>query len=151
MTGEIEREPRHEATVERVYRNDQIEVTWEPGLCIHVGACFRGSPQAFDPRRRPWVDVGADRPERIVEVVAQCPTGALHARWIDRRTQDEPETPVEVHAQQDGPLYVRGAVRVVDQSGKVVREDTRIALCRCGASGNKPFCDDSHFRIGFTS
>jgi CDGSH-type Zn-finger protein len=40
-------------------------------------------------------------------------------------------------------------VRIVDADGRLIREDTRVALCRCGASGNKPFCDGSHRRIGF--
>ena len=44
---------------------------------------------------------------------------------------------------------VRGQVRIVDPNGGLIREDTRVALCRCGASGNKPFCDGSHRRIGF--
>jgi CDGSH-type Zn-finger protein len=36
-------------------------------------------------------------------------------------------------------------------TGRLIREDTRLALCRCGASANKPFCDGSHRRIGFTT
>ena len=51
----------------------------------------------------------------------------------------------------DGPLYVRGGVEIVDHEGRVVPTDARVALCRCGASKNKPFCDDSHYEIGFKS
>jgi CDGSH iron-sulfur domain-containing protein 3 len=52
----------------------------------------------------------------------------------------------------DGPLRVKGPVTVVDSDG-VPFEITRktFFLCRCGASANKPFCDGSHRRIGFTA
>jgi CDGSH-type Zn-finger protein len=40
-------------------------------------------------------------------------------------------------------------VRVLDANGVVIREDTRMALCRCGHSRNKPFCDGSHETAGF--
>ena len=42
-----------------------------------------------------------------------------------------------------------GNIRVVSQDGKILREDTRVALCRCGYSANKPFCDATHRRVGF--
>jgi CDGSH-type Zn-finger protein len=48
----------------------------------------------------------------------------------------------------NGPLFLRGQLRIVDGTG-VVREATRVALCRCGGSGNKPFCDGTHREIGF--
>ena len=149
MTSQSEREPRHAATVERVYGNDEIEVTWEPSFCIHFAACLRGSPLAFDTQRRPWIDVDAEPPERIVEIVEQCPTGALHARWMDGRQRDGADKAVDVEVRRNGPLFLRGPVQIVDRSGAVLREDTRVALCRCGASGNKPFCDGSHLRIRF--
>ncbi|MBX7252926.1 MAG: CDGSH iron-sulfur domain-containing protein [Candidatus Promineofilum sp.] len=44
---------------------------------------------------------------------------------------------------------MRGSLRLVGLRDELIREDTRAALCRCGASGNKPFCDGSHRRIGF--
>ena len=50
----------------------------------------------------------------------------------------------------DGPYLVRGAFEVVDANGNVVdaRRKT-VALCRCGASRSKPFCDGTHKLIGF--
>ncbi|MBI3943394.1 MAG: CDGSH iron-sulfur domain-containing protein [Chloroflexi bacterium] len=36
-------------------------------------------------------------------------------------------------------------------NGDLIREDTRVALCRCGQSANKPYCDATHRRIGFRS
>jgi CDGSH-type Zn-finger protein len=51
----------------------------------------------------------------------------------------------------NGPLFIRGRVRIIDPDGRLIREDTRLALCRCGASENKPFCDGSHRRVGFTT
>jgi CDGSH-type Zn-finger protein len=53
---------------------------------------------------------------------------------------------------RDGPLIVRGDFRLVDQDGNDIDpgRDT-IALCRCGKSGIKPFCDGSHKRSGFSA
>jgi CDGSH-type Zn-finger protein len=42
-------------------------------------------------------------------------------------------------------------MEIRDREGNVIRTDTRMALCRCGHSANKPFCDDSHYRVGFVS
>jgi CDGSH-type Zn-finger protein len=50
----------------------------------------------------------------------------------------------------DGPYLVRGAVKIVDPEGNEFEVKGRtIALCRCGSSGNKPFCDGTHVRVGF--
>jgi CDGSH-type Zn-finger protein len=53
---------------------------------------------------------------------------------------------------RDGPLIVRGDFRLVDQDGVEIDPGrTTIALCRCGKSGIKPFCDGSHKRSGFSA
>lgn len=144
-------EARHASDVQRLYGNDRIEVSWEPRFCIHYAACIQGSPRAFDPRRRPWVDVDAEAPERIAQIVADCPTGALHARWRSGVPAETPPDPATIVPLQDGPLILHGRVQILDRDGNVIREDTRVALCRCGHSRNKPFCDDSHYRVGFKS
>jgi CDGSH-type Zn-finger protein/uncharacterized Fe-S cluster protein YjdI len=51
----------------------------------------------------------------------------------------------------DGPLKVRGNLEITSGTGRVVARVVSAALCRCGGSGSKPFCDGSHARIGFRS
>jgi len=46
---------------------------------------------------------------------------------------------------------MRGALTIRDGEGGVIAEGTRFALCRCGESENKPFCDNTHRRTGFTA
>jgi CDGSH-type Zn-finger protein len=58
--------------------------------------------------------------------------------------------PVTVTACANGPLIVRGDVDLVDEHGDPLEAHRRtIALCRCGASAIRPFCDGSHKAIGF--
>lgn len=53
---------------------------------------------------------------------------------------------------RDGPLIVRGPFRVVDQDGTEVETGRgTVALCRCGMSARKPFCDGSHKATGFSA
>ncbi len=139
----------------REYRTDQIVVQWDAERCIHVGECVRGAPGVFDRSARPWIDPAGDDPARSAEVVARCPSGALHVQLLDGGTplpmavQEQPDTPLSVRSVRDGPLYVRGDVEVCDAAGTVIRRDVRVALCRCGASEQKPYCDNSHLAAGF--
>jgi len=50
-----------------------------------------------------------------------------------------------------GPLKIEGEFRLVDGAGAAwdLSGRTQIALCRCGHSANKPFCDGTHGRVGF--
>ncbi len=59
------------------YGNEEITVLWEPAKCIHSAICFKGLPQVFDPRRRPWIEIENATAEMIKNQVAQCPSGAI--------------------------------------------------------------------------
>ncbi|HEX9506236.1 MAG TPA: CDGSH iron-sulfur domain-containing protein, partial [Acidimicrobiia bacterium] len=59
------------------------------------------------------------------------------------------DQPLELRASAKGPLLVSGGVRVLAADGTVLYEGERAALCRCGQSGNKPFCDGTHKEVGF--
>jgi CDGSH iron-sulfur domain-containing protein 3 len=62
----------------------------------------------------------------------------------------EKDRQCSIQPSDNGPLLIRGPVRLVDPDGNEYAVTSRnIALCRCGASANKPFCDGSHKGIGF--
>ena len=135
--------------LKKEYRNESIAVTWEPAFCAHTARCLRGAPAVFDTGRRPWIVLEGADPDHVARVVASCPTGALHFTRLDGGAQEQPEPETTIVPLRDGPLAIRGAVTILGEDGEVIRSDTRVSLCRCGASQNKPFCDASHRRIGF--
>jgi uncharacterized Fe-S cluster protein YjdI len=135
----------------RTYASDAIEVHWEAGLCIHTQNCVHALPQVFRSAERPWIQLDGADAAAVAAAVERCPTGALHYRRLDGGPQEVVDDEVTVDPRPNGPLFLRGRVRIVDDDGQVVREDTRVALCRCGGSANKPFCDGTHRRIGFTT
>jgi CDGSH-type Zn-finger protein len=49
-----------------------------------------------------------------------------------------------------GPLEVTGFFRVVNAEGKIINNEGPLFLCRCGGSSNKPYCDGTHRRNGFS-
>jgi CDGSH-type Zn-finger protein len=54
-----------------------------------------------------------------------------------------------VQVLRNGPYVVTGSVTVLDANGQKVPTAEKFALCRCGASTKKPFCDGTHSKIGF--
>jgi CDGSH-type Zn-finger protein/uncharacterized Fe-S cluster protein YjdI len=57
--------------------------------------------------------------------------------------------PLAIEPQVNGPLEIGGNLEITSGTGRMVARVTQVRLCRCGASGNKPYCDGSHARIGF--
>ena len=61
-------------------------------------------------------------------------------------------SPVQITAYKDGPLLVRGAVEVIGDDGELIQNPRRtVALCRCGASAIRPWCDGTHKLIRFNT
>ena len=56
---------------------------------------------------------------------------------------------VTIDIVKNGPLIVNGAVQLKDNEGNAYPAKQRMALCRCGASTTKPFCDGTHSKVGF--
>ena len=133
----------------RTYGSDAIRVLWDATLCIHTGICLRGLPDVFDVHARPWVDLTGADPEEVAATIRACPTGALRYEPGSGLDAEAPAEPTVVEVRPNGPLYLRGRIRVTTPGGQAVAEAPRMALCRCGASENKPFCDNSHRLVGF--
>ena len=56
---------------------------------------------------------------------------------------------LEIKARENGPYKIVGEMTYLDADGQEQTISGSIALCRCGASANKPFCDKSHRKIAF--
>ncbi|HQU60477.1 MAG: (4Fe-4S)-binding protein [Phaeodactylibacter sp.] len=134
------------------YSNGEVTVVWKPRLCMHSEMCFKGLPEVFDPKARPWVNVQGADTERIVQQVKKCPSGALSFFFNQEKSaspaKEQPASIPTVEPTPNGPLMVHGPIDVKHSDGSIVRKE-KAAFCRCGASGNKPFCDGSHRRVGF--
>jgi CDGSH-type Zn-finger protein len=118
---------------------DSVEVS-----VLRGGIC--GKPCAIMILSRRCFHVTSDQ---IAETIMTCPTGALHFERLDGGPQEAQVGTTTIDVRPNGPLYIRGHIRIEGPGGHVIREDTRVALCRCGHSNNKPFCDGTHRQIGF--
>ncbi|MCC6382013.1 MAG: (4Fe-4S)-binding protein, partial [Dehalococcoidia bacterium] len=80
------------------YATDAIEVTFEPGLCIHSAHCLQGLPAVFDVRKRPWVTPENASAEAIARVIERCPSGALRYRRADGGSEEQTRPAASVRA-----------------------------------------------------
>ncbi len=130
------------------YEGPGVTVYFEASLCIHAAECVHRLPEVFDPNRRPWIEPTAAGPDAVARVVERCPTGALTYALADGESAEPIDTEVTLHLKTDGPLYLRGKITLTNPEG-VDDVSSRLALCRCGHSKNKPFCDNSHVDSDF--
>jgi len=134
------------------YSDKNVTVVWKPNLCIHSEKCFHGLPEVFNPDARPWINMeGADN-EQIVSQVKNCPSGALSFYYNDDTKKEEEATSAgaaKVEFFKNGPMIVHGTVNLKLPDGREEQKTGATALCRCGASANKPFCDGTHKKVEF--
>ncbi len=133
----------------KTYTSDTIDVTFDLKRCIHAAECVRGLPAVFDTDKRPWIQPDQATADEVAEVVRRCPTGALHFERKDGGPTEEIPPENSLIPDPNGPLYLHGDLEILDSDGHTLLTDTRVALCRCGASQNKPFCDGAHHQIAF--
>ncbi len=158
----------------RTYSNKDITVYWKPGKCIHSSICYTKLIEVFNPIKRPWVNLEGATSEKIIEIVNKCPTEALMWKWNEDKKNDEvsksnsnhikirrpydfaeldnkkKEAPdlVEVKVMKNGPLVIRGEIKLISPDGKQIKTAEFTSFCRCGASKKMPFCDGAHKRTG---
>lgn len=131
------------------FAGKEIVVHYDAKRCIHAAECVRGAPQVFDPEAKPWITPDNATVEELSNVIARCPTGALTLHSADGTQLEAPPEKNIAALQPRGPIYLRGRVTISGGEHASLVQYTRVALCRCGASQNKPFCDNSHKKSGF--
>ena len=135
----------------RPYKGRAINVTYDVRRCIHAAECIRGLPETFNRQRVPWIEPDMAPAADVAEIVMRCPSGALRFERKDVGLPEPIPRTNTITLAPNGPLFARGELRIISPQGEQLHRDTRIALCRCGKSNNKPFCDNSHIASGFTS
>ncbi|MBN1236006.1 MAG: (4Fe-4S)-binding protein [Methanotrichaceae archaeon] len=136
------------------YSNKEIKVIWKPEKCIHAGECVKGLPQVFCRDSTPWINMQEASSEEIMKVVDRCPSGALTYEETYEKMGAKGDISVnapcaKVKVMKNGPLLVEGGCALMNSDGIELAGHGPYALCRCGSSQKKPFCDGNHTKLGF--
>lgn len=131
------------------YPGKDLDVYWNGKLCIHIGECSRAKGELFINGRQPWCQPDLASNEEVKEVVLRCPTGALTYQHKDGAKSEQVALENTIHVAYNGPLYFKGDLDIEGVPDERSAVKFRAALCRCGQSKNKPFCDNSHEDTGF--
>ena len=131
------------------YEGETADVTWDGRLCIHIGECGRAVGELFVGGRKPWCQPDLVQLGDVVDVVERCPTGAIAYQRKDGGPAESAPGENTVVVANNGPLYLRGDLDIDGKADDMPGVAFRAALCRCGKSAHKPFCDNNHERTGF--
>lgn len=133
-----------------LYTGKLIDVEWDERLCIHVGECGYAKGDLFVAGRDPWCEPDLTSLDEIADVIGRCPSGALVYRVKDGTVEEAADAQNTVQVSYNGPYFIRGDLTIEGTHDKnMPGTQYRAALCRCGHSKNKPFCDNSHEAVNF--
>lgn len=130
----------------KTYIGTDVAVHYNPLLCSHAAECVRRGGGAFDPDMRPWIDPDRANLDDVRDAVRACPSGALRISEpgsieAPQHLEQGPDLCVEV--EPNGPYRVRNVPLAADFWPDGATQ-AKYVLCRCGKSGNLPFCDGTH-------
>lgn len=130
----------------KAYVGERIAIHDNRTICAHATTCTADLPGVFKYGGRPWIDPDGGTVEEIVSLIRRCPSGAL-SYTIDGTKHDDFGREPEIAVEKGGPYRVVGHIGLgIDESLSPPAPE-HYALCRCGQSKNKPYCDGSHHHI----
>lgn len=130
------------------YGGKQITIHDNRAICAHAGRCTDGLSSVFKLKQEPWIDPDGATAEKIIETINRCPSGALSYSVDDVENKGSERQP-KVTVTRNGPYAVTGGIELLDTTIGEGASKEHYTLCRCGGSKNKPFCDGTHWHIGF--
>ncbi len=131
------------------YRGEGITILDDRSICAHAGICTNNLAAAFKLGAEPWIDPSGAEAEAIKAIIDRCLSGALAYAKSGAQTQAGGENDA-ITLLKEGPIQVEGSVALSSSDDSPYTIPVRCTLCRCGGSGNKPFCDGSHWGNDFT-
>jgi CDGSH-type Zn-finger protein len=132
----------------KAFVGKRITIFDNRAICAHAAYCTDELAAVFRHRDTPWIDPDAAEVSQIMETIRKCPSGALSYALEGVEAAPPPRPPM-VTVTDHGPYAVTGGIELVDVKFGDGASREHYTLCRCGASKNKPFCDGSHWEIGF--
>lgn len=133
------------------YKKGELRISYDPNTCTHSANCINGYPEIFNIEKRPWINLDEANKAKLNDAVKNCPSGALKIIDDTLKSENEGMENVQINVTSKGPLLVKGKFKITDHNGNVIETKDSVALCRCGASKNKPFCDGTHNKIDFNN
>ncbi|HEX9181164.1 MAG TPA: CDGSH iron-sulfur domain-containing protein [Burkholderiales bacterium] len=130
------------------YAGRQITIHDNRAICAHAGYCTDRLKSVFRMNQEPWIDADGATTAEIVDTIRLCPSGALSYTLGGAEHRDQERAPM-VTVTKDGPYAVTGGIELLGVEFAPDASREHYTLCRCGASKNKPFCDGSHWAVGF--
>ncbi len=135
----------------RRYMGDGFTILDDRSLCRHAGLCDGYHPEIYDIDKHPWIHPASASEEENLNAVSNCPSSAL-AFEKNGKVKTDFFKENKAIVTKNGPIHIQGKVEIVDdQNSKDELNDAKdhYALCRCGSSKNKPFCDGTHYYTKF--
>jgi CDGSH-type Zn-finger protein len=130
------------------YPGKRITIFDNRAICAHAGLCTDSLKSVFLQGEEPWIDADGAAVDEIISTIRKCPSGAL-SYAIDGVEAEAPSRRPKVVVTDNGPYAVSGGIELMNVQFGDGASREHYTLCRCGASGNKPFCDGSHWKVEF--
>jgi CDGSH-type Zn-finger protein len=151
-----EKDPNRVPDRRDTYVGLQVTMLDNRGICQHSGLCTDRLSNVFHAESEPFVTPSGGRMDEIIRAVRDCPSGALSYAIDGREAREQVDRPraPSIEISKDGPYRVIGGLPLADAQGNGVTRAIgasreHYALCRCGASQNKPFCSGMHYYVEF--
>ncbi len=128
-----------------IHETAEGTLSFDGKKCIHSRNCVLNRPDVFVPNvDGEWIHPERASSDELYALAENCPSGAI--QFIGRDA--EPRKPLinTLHLRENGPCALKADIHLDGEEPQ-----TRLTLCRCGASKNKPFCDGSHTAAGFVA
>jgi len=134
--------------IQRNYKKEALTIHWKPDVCIHSANCVQGLPRVFNPKSTPWINQENATINELIHTIKTCPSGALSYTLDEEVKIINSKSTMNIKISESGPILISDGC-VIDYQGRTIEKEGMVALCRCGHSSNKPFCDGMHRKIGF--
>jgi len=134
--------------ITKKYVKDDLTIIWQPAKCIHAAVCVKMLPEVYNPNEKPWIKQENASVAELKKQIDACPSGALsYTDGSESKSVDS--SAVEASVMKNGPMLIKGDLKIKGVDGAIEIKSGMTAICRCGGSGNKPYCDGAHAKIGF--